>query len=507
MRVVDLFCGAGGMALGMAGAGLRIVASFDFEEKALAVHRANIRGGNLLRPAGIKRQRRHIEADLSDLLAIAPDIAELAPDVIVGGPPCQPFSRAGKGLGDADSRAKLTEAFGVIAVVARPRYIVMENVPDIQRSNVYRRTTLMLRRAGYGLTEVELDASLYNTGQRRRRWLCIGCLDEADGFLIDHLEAAKSERETTVADVLGPNVGTVFFRRGHDGGDRRSFWLAGEPGPAITSTQTRRRADSPDGKGYALREADFRVLEDAEIVSERLYWLTPGGSSTAGTRSVDEPAATFTHTSVHRQYRSYTPRRGDVLDVHSLPVLAFEELSLLGGFPPSWNWSPELPPLPPKAPGGNLRAQRITQRDRMQMLANAVPPPLAKAIGECLVAHARGDLPSAEWEIPKGYKRWLERSKALTGAKLSQALTDLRAAKRYIGSRTLRDADHAVEFLDRASSFTRLGASRQSNVRRALRMFYEFESENAEKSRLRELRERQKVEMFDAENWNPFPDL
>lgn len=331
MRVLDLFCGAGGMALGMAGAGLRIVASYDYDEKALAVHKANIKHGTMLRPVGTRRHRRHVEADLRDLLTMAPDIAELAPDVIVGGPPCQPFSRAGKGLGDVDPRAKLTEAFGVIVATARPRYVVMENVPDIRRSNVYRRTTLMLRRAGYGLTETTLDASFYGTGQRRRRWLCIGCLGEADDFLLDYLAEAKSKHPTTVADVLGSRVGKVFFRRGHDGGDRRSFWPADGPSPTITSTQNRLRAGSTDGNGYVLREADVRFLE--EIGVERLYWLTPGGSSSAGTRSVDEPAPTFTHTSVHKQYPSYKPRPGDVLDVHSLPVLPFEDLSLLGGFP------------------------------------------------------------------------------------------------------------------------------------------------------------------------------
>jgi len=506
MRVVDLFCGAGGMALGLVQAGLRIDASYDFEEKALAVHQANIKQGGLLRPHGIRRRRRHVQGDLGDLLTMAPDIAELAPDIIVGGPPCQPFSRAGKGLGDADPRAKLTEAFGVIVATARPKYFVMENVPDIQRFNVYRRTKKIVQRAGYGLTEIKLDASFYGTGQRRHRWLCIGCLGEADGFLLDYLEDARSDQPTTVADVLGPDIGMAFFRRGHDGGERRSFWPASEPSPTITSTQNRLRADSNDGDGYVLRESDIRALEEMGLEFDRLFWLTPGGSSTAGTRSVYEPAATFTHTSRHKQYSSYKPRKGDVMDVHSLPVLTFEQLSLLGGFPASWNWSPPLPPGEPKKPGGKPRARQITLGNKMQMLANSVPPPLARAIGECLLAHERGSVPTVKTELPPEYKLWLERSKGLTGANLSQALTDLRAAKSYVGSRVFRDGNHAVEILDQIKPFRALGSTRQSNLRRVLRTFYEYEAELAEKRRLREQRQRERTEAFDAGNWNPYTD-
>lgn len=142
----------------------------------------------------------------------------------------------------------------------------------------------------------------------------------------------------------------------------------------------------------------------------------------------------------------------------------------------------------------------------MQMLANAVPPPLALAIGKCLVAHARGDIPSVEPKIREQYKQWLERSKGLAGAELSQALTDLRAAKRYVGSRVFRDGGHAVELLDRALPFAKLGPSRQSNLRRVLRTFYECEFEKADKRRLRDQRQRDAVEAFDVDNWNPHAD-
>lgn len=454
MDVVDLFCGAGGMALGLSRAGMRIRVSYDTDVKALAVHKANLRSGSRFMGFGLplRRLRGPLKSDIGDLLALTPDIAELAPDVIAGGPPCQPFSRAGKRKGDADPRAKLTEAFGVIVAAARPRYFIMENVPGIRRYNVYRRMVLMVRRAGYGLTEIKLDASFHGTGQARERWIVIGCLGEADDFLKDHLEAARSSKRTTVADVLGAD------------------------------------------------------LDVHGIGPDRLYFLTPGGSSTAGTRSIDQPAATFTHTSRHGPYRNYQPRKGDVPNVHDLPVLGFEILSRLGGFPRGWKWDVERPRshADPEKPS---RRPWITKGNRMQMLANSVPPPLAEAVGRCIMAHARGEVVDRPPEIPEGYEAWLTRSRKLRPEECSQVMTDLRAAMRlYLGCRRFRDADHAVAFLDQVPRFAALGATRKSNLRRGVRLVHEYQATLEKCRRLAEQRKREQAWAFDDENVSP-PDM
>lgn len=446
MQVVDLFCGAGGMALGLSWAGMRIKASYDFDPKALAVHQANLRSGGLLGLPG-RRVRSHVEADLKDLLTLAPFIAELSPDVIVGGPPCQPFSSAGKELGDADDRARLTEAFGVMVATARPRYFVMENVPNIRHYKVYRRLMLMVRRAGYGITEIKLDASEYGSGQARVRLMCIGCLGEADDFLEGYLKAARSNRRTTVRDVLGADL---------------------------------------DVQG---------------IGPEGLFYMTPGGPSTAGTRSIDKPTPSFTHTSHHRCYSQYVPRKGDVPHVHRLPILDFTSLSRLAGFPETWNWSPERPAAETPTSGTQGRAW-INKGDRMQMLANAVPPPLSEAVGRGLMAHARGEVPDVDPVIPQGYEPWLKRA---TKGEFSQALTDLKAAKRhYLGTRRFRNDGEALEFLERAPEFSSLGNSRKSNLRRAVRLFHQYEADVEEAKKRRQQKSRERTEMFDAQNWNPY---
>ncbi|MEO9963009.1 MAG: DNA cytosine methyltransferase, partial [Nisaea sp.] len=115
MRTVELFCGAGGLSLGLGRAGCQLVRAFDIWPEAVAVYRANL--GD------------HVDvADVGDILAVAPAVPALRPDLICGGPPCQDFSSAGHRV--EGERANLLVAFAMTIIVARPRWLLMENVPQ-----------------------------------------------------------------------------------------------------------------------------------------------------------------------------------------------------------------------------------------------------------------------------------------------------------------------------------------------------------------------------------------
>lgn len=132
---VDLFCGAGGLSLGLEEAGFRVVAGADRDEVALETHRANIRG---LTWAG-------------DLSNADPFIEFLRGygleklDLVAGGPPCQPFSRAGEskirslvrdGSRDQrDERVDLWTSFVGVVDAFDPDAVLFENVPDLARWN------------------------------------------------------------------------------------------------------------------------------------------------------------------------------------------------------------------------------------------------------------------------------------------------------------------------------------------------------------------------------------
>ncbi len=83
MRVVDLFAGCGGLSLGFEQQGFNIVAAFELWDAAIKCYEANF-------------THPIFKIDLSDTQAAVQLIKEYQPDIIIGGPPCQDFSHAGK---------------------------------------------------------------------------------------------------------------------------------------------------------------------------------------------------------------------------------------------------------------------------------------------------------------------------------------------------------------------------------------------------------------------------
>ncbi|KQS76435.1 hypothetical protein ASG58_11480 [Rhizobium sp. Leaf383] len=223
MRAVELFCGAGGLSLGLRQAGIEVIYALDAWKEAVGVYRANI---------GVA----HV-ADLNEIVELAPVLFDLRPDLIAGGPPCQDYSPAGKRI--EGERSKLTTAYAMLISIVRPKWVLMENVPGVLNSTAWNYTQSILRNAGYGLTMRKLDAARYGVGQTRERLIVIGCLNEADGFLSDALLAAASLYPTSARDILGPAVGDTFYvhpRHMH----KRRIWSSAGPAPTVRSTYARR---------------------------------------------------------------------------------------------------------------------------------------------------------------------------------------------------------------------------------------------------------------------------
>jgi DNA (cytosine-5)-methyltransferase 1 len=149
---VDLFCGAGGLSLGLEEAGLNIVAGADNDQLALETHAAGIGGLSWRGDLG----------DASAFLEFLKARGVTKADVVAGGPPCQPFSRAGRakirslvasGARPAiDPRVRAWNAYSVIVKALNPRVVLLENVPDLARWNdglVLAEIQQMLRELGY----------------------------------------------------------------------------------------------------------------------------------------------------------------------------------------------------------------------------------------------------------------------------------------------------------------------------------------------------------------------
>ena len=236
MRVVDLFCGCGGLSLGFVKAGMEIVAAFDNWTDALAVYRNNFR-----HPA--------IRADLMDIDTSVELIRPYAPDMIIGGPPCQDFSSAGK-RDENNGRGDLTVAYAEIISRIRPQWFVMENVERILKTQKLQDAIHIFRNSGYGLTYTVLNAALCGVPQRRKRFVMIGKLGEQDDFIRNTLLENLSDHEMSVAEYFGDKLPIKYYYRHPRSYVRRGIFSTSEPSATI------RGVNRPMPNGYKLHPGD-----------------------------------------------------------------------------------------------------------------------------------------------------------------------------------------------------------------------------------------------------------
>ena len=221
--VVDLFSGAGGLSLGFRAAGARILAAVDFNESAGRTFQRNFA---LLQPRQPPAMLFGDEGNLATL-----DLESIAAkgsgsDILVGGPPCQGFSRIGrakladladkarecaeKGIpstfdpGAVDARNKLYQRFVEAARHWKPSAVVMENVPGmflVDGANVADLVAVDLASCGYRVGYAVLNAVWYGVPQFRERIFFIGIRDD-----IETRPSAPVPTHKAVRDVLAQRL-------------------------------------------------------------------------------------------------------------------------------------------------------------------------------------------------------------------------------------------------------------------------------------------------------------
>src|SRR5215470_18070367 len=176
----DLFSGAGGLSLGLESAGYRVVLGIDRDREATETHRHHFGGltldWDLGKPERIARVANLVKAAGIELLA--------------GGPPCQPFSRAGRskirhrilnGFADpSEERRDLWRSFLEVVTTALPQAVVMENVPDMALDKdmfILRAMVHELESIGYTVEERVVDTSQYGVPQFRQRLILVALRD------------------------------------------------------------------------------------------------------------------------------------------------------------------------------------------------------------------------------------------------------------------------------------------------------------------------------------------
>ena len=166
-KIISLFSGAGGMDLGFIKAGFEICFANDIDSNAVKTYKKNI-GGHI------------IEGNISEMFMNNYEIEKYQKiDVIIGGPPCQGFSIAGKiarSFKD-DERNSLYKEFIRVVDVIKPKIVVMENVANLytyKKGKIKDEIIKNFKDIGYEVEAQILNSANYGTPQIRNRVFFIG---------------------------------------------------------------------------------------------------------------------------------------------------------------------------------------------------------------------------------------------------------------------------------------------------------------------------------------------
>jgi DNA (cytosine-5)-methyltransferase 1 len=163
--VVDLFCGAGGLAFGLKTAGLHVAAGVDLDPHCKHPLEKN---------TGAKFQLRDISDVTSKDLVDWFGSAEVR--ILAGCAPCQPFSTYSQSRKSKDGRWSLLQHFQRLVEEAKPEIVTMENVPGLATQKVWAEFISSLKRLGYNVSWSEVNCQDYGVPQSRRRLVLLGSL-------------------------------------------------------------------------------------------------------------------------------------------------------------------------------------------------------------------------------------------------------------------------------------------------------------------------------------------
>jgi DNA (cytosine-5)-methyltransferase 1 len=188
-KVIDLFCGCGGLSHGFQQAGYHIVAGVDIDKQALTTYQNNFKGAQ-----AIESDIFELEKNISDQFKNC--------DVLLGGPPCQGFSLAGK-LDISDKRNQLIFSYLNIINKIKPKAVVIENVPNILNfdNGAFAEAIVKgLEKIGYLVDVFKINCSDYGVPQNRNRVFFIATIKTR--FSIDQLENFKVIIKQTTNDAI-----------------------------------------------------------------------------------------------------------------------------------------------------------------------------------------------------------------------------------------------------------------------------------------------------------------
>ena len=381
---VDLFSGAGGLAEGFRQAGWRVVAATDVDAGASATFRRNFPEASFFEGPISKVTAKKLMAET----ALKP--GELG--CLIGGPPCQSFSYSNHQRSADDERARLFRQYLKIVATLLPKTLVMENVPgmlSVGGGSIVSAIKRKLKKLGYELAIRILYAEDYGVPQQRRRVFVVASRvgDPADIFPdATHGPAPKpSEEANAYVHRWSPPEGTTlpkFVTVGEAISDLPQLWSGGGDfereyrKPADTEYQRTARVGAAKLHNHICHALSDDMLRRIKHVPEGGNWRNiPRDLLTAGMQRARKSDHTKRYGRLRRSKLASTiltkcdPHWGAYVHPTQNRTITVREAARLQGFPDTFVFD-----------GKHLSKQ-------YEQVGNAVPPPLAAALGRKARSH------------------------------------------------------------------------------------------------------------------------
>lgn len=335
--IVDLFCGVGGLTCGFEKAGLNVVAGYDLDESCEYTYTHN---NNAL----------FINKNIEDVTGdeIKSHLEGYDIKVLAGCAPCQPFSRHQK---DKSNRRKhkdwkLLYQFGRLVKDVEPDIVSMENVPELEKEEVFDDFVKTLEDLKYNVTYKIVNAADYGVPQRRKRLLLLAAKDKEITFIKPTHQKPVTVRET-IENL--PKVGA---------GDKIE-----SDNLHFTATLSKKNIERIQ---HSVQGGTWRdwpkelVLDCHKKESGQTY------SSVYGRMKWDDVAPTIT-----TQFTAYgTGRFGHPEQDRALTL---REGAMLQSFPQDYSFVPA--------------GEKVVLKKVSRYIGNAVPPRLGEIIGLSIISH------------------------------------------------------------------------------------------------------------------------
>ena len=342
-RVLDLFCGAGGLSLGFKLAGYKIVGGIDFQKDAIATHEKNFKGSTSICGDICKIDDEEVKK-----------LFEGKVDVIIGGPPCQGFSAANKQQRlEDDPRNKLFFEFIRFVKILKPKAIVIENVRQIlTKNNGFAKNKIIeiLTKQGYNVDVRVLNASEYGVPQSRNRAVFIGIKKEIGEINYNNIK--KVNRIVTVEEAIGEL---------YELENSKDLLLKKEP---LTPFQKYVRAKDNSILNHEIKYPNKEV-------QERMKYVPEGGNWKDVPEDLWKVKRTNRHSSAYKRLDSKKPSitidTGHMNYFHPIynRVPTVRESARLQSFPDDFEFLG-------------------TPTSQLRQVGNAVPPLLSKAVANLI---------------------------------------------------------------------------------------------------------------------------